>query len=79
MIRLFTISNMKARLHYDLPDENAAFLAASRGTQLLTTLHDIANECRMLERCDGMSMTTLQLADRIRGMCWDELAYHDEG
>jgi hypothetical protein len=70
---------MKANLTYDLPEENAAFLAASRGTQLLTTLHDIANECRMLEKTDGMGMTTLQLADRIRGMCWDELCFHDEG
>lgn len=70
---------MKARLHYNLPDEKAAFLAASRGTHLLTALHDIANECRLVEKSDGMSMTTLQLADRIRGMCWDELCFHDEG
>ena len=67
---------MKARLHFDLPEDNAAFLAASRATDLLSTLHDIDNLCRQVARHGTGPDTVEKLAEDIRSMVWDELMMH---
>lgn len=68
---------MKARLHYELPDENADFLAASRGSNLLATLETIDNICRNQTK-HGSTKTACELAEEIRNEIWDELIYHNK-
>jgi len=67
---------MKARLHFDLPEENAEFLAASRAMDLLTTLRDIDNLCRQVARHGCGPETAEKLAEEIRTLVWDELMMH---
>lgn len=68
---------MKARLHYNLPEDNCEFLAASRSMEILEALRNIDNLCRTQVK-HGATKTAYELAEDIRRHAWEELTYHEK-
>lgn len=67
---------MKARLHYNLPEDNAEFLAASRAGEILATIRDIDNLCRQVTHHGTGPDTAEKLAEEIRTLAWEEIIMH---
>ena len=64
---------MKATLEFNLPDEDAEFYCATKGTAMLNALFEINTELRKLWKYEELNEDEWNMVERIREQFFDIL------
>lgn len=64
---------MKATLEFNLPDEEAEFYCATKGTAMLNALWEIQTELRTLWKYEELNEDEFKMVERIREQFFDIL------
>jgi hypothetical protein len=68
---------MKATLEFNLPDEEAEFYCATKGTAMLNALFEINTELRKLWKYEELNEDESNMVERIRQQFFDILRDND--
>ena len=68
---------MKATLEFNLPDEDAEFYCATKGTAMLNALWDINQELRKLYKYEELNEDEFNMVERIRETFFNSLQEHE--
>ena len=64
---------MKATLEFNLPDEDAEYYCATKGTAMLNALWEIQTELRTLWKYEELNEDEFKMVERIREQLFDIL------
>jgi len=70
-------NNMKATLEFNLPDEEAEFYCATKGTAMLNVLWEMQQELRKLWKYEELSDEEQLIVERIREFFFSSLEEHE--
>ena len=68
---------MKATIEFNLPDEDAEFYCATKGTAMLNALWEINTELRKLWKYEELNEDESNMVERIREQFFDILRDND--
>lgn len=68
---------MKATLEFNLPDEDAEYYCATKGTAMLNALFEINTELRKLWKYEELNEDESNMVERIREQFFDILRDND--
>jgi hypothetical protein len=68
---------MKATIEFNLPDDDAEFYCATKGTAMLNALWEINSELRTLWKYEELSDEEFKIVERIREKFFDILRDND--
>jgi hypothetical protein len=71
------LKHMKATLEFNLPDEDAEFYCATKGTAMLNALWEINSELRTLWKYEELNDEEWKIVERIREKFFDILQDND--
>ena len=68
---------MKATIEFNLPDEDAEFYCATKGTAMLNALWSIQDELRRLWKYEELNEDEWKIVERIRNSFFEILQEND--
>ena len=68
---------MKATIEFNLPDEDAEFYCATKGTAMLNVLWEMQTELRKLWKYEELNADEYQIVERIRETFFNSLQEHE--
>ena len=68
---------MKATLEFNLPDEEAEFYCATKGSAMLNVLWEMQQELRTLLKHEELSDEEWKIVERIREFFFSSLEEHE--
>ena len=75
----YTITNkhMKATLEFNLPEDEAEYYCANKGTAMLNVLWEIQQELRKMYKYEELSEDEFKIVERMRDFLNDSLNEHE--
>lgn len=68
---------MKATLEFNLPEEDAEFYCATKGTAMLNVLWELEQELRKLYKYEQLNEDEFKIVERLREFLNDSLNEHE--
>ncbi len=68
---------MKAILEFNLPEDEAEFYCANKGTAMLNVLWELQQELRKMYKYEELNADEYQMVERIRETFFNSLQEHE--